>query len=82
MAQITVDPDLVSHLEARAAQHNRSAEEELRAILEEVLRPSSPDFWQRAAKLREETRGRHSTEGVVLIREDRARDSSSENSPQ
>lgn len=82
MAQITVDPDLVPQLEARAAQHNRSAEAELRAILEEVLRPSSPDFWQRAAELREATRGRRSTEGAVLIREDRDRDSSSESDSQ
>jgi plasmid stability protein len=75
MAQITVDPDLAQRLEARAAQHDRSAEAELRAILEEALRPSSSDFWQRAAALRKATRGRPSTEGAVLIREDRNRDS-------
>jgi plasmid stability protein len=75
MAQITVQPDLAQRLEARAAQHDRSAEAELRAILEEALRPSSPDFWQKAAALREATRGRYATEGSVLIREDRDRDS-------
>ena len=32
------------------------------------------DFWQKAATLREATGGRHSTEGAVLIREDRDRD--------
>jgi len=75
MAQITVPPDLIQRLEARAAQHDRSAEAELQAILEEALRPPSSGFWQKAAALREATRGRRSTEGAVLIRQDRDRDS-------
>jgi plasmid stability protein len=75
MAQITVRPEMLQLLEARAAQHDRSVEAELQVILEGALRPASLDFWQKAADLREATRGRPSTEGVALIREDRDRDS-------
>jgi plasmid stability protein len=77
MAQLTVrnlDTDLVRRLKIRAAQHNRSAENEHRAILEAALRPGTSDFWRRAAELREETRGRSGTDSTLLIREDRDRD--------
>jgi len=44
-------------------------------VLCEALRSSPPDFWQKAAALREATRGRDVTEGAVLSRKDRDRDS-------
>jgi antitoxin FitA len=66
-----VSQDLVEALKRRAAEHGRSAEAEHRTILEEALRPGRPDFWERAAKLREETRGRISTPSWELIRQDR-----------
>jgi antitoxin FitA len=46
MAQLTVrnlGSDLVRQLKIRAAQHNRSAEAEHRAILETALRPGPSD---------------------------------------
>jgi len=63
--------DVVDALKRRAAEHGRSAEAEHRAILEEALRPGRADFWERAARLREELRGRVFTPSEDLIRQDR-----------
>jgi plasmid stability protein len=74
MAQLLVrdvPPDIVDALKRRAAEHGRSAEAEHRAILEEKLRPGRSGFWERAAALREETRGRIFTDSTDLIRQDR-----------
>jgi antitoxin FitA len=76
MAQLLVrdlSPDLVDALKRRAAEHGRSAEAEHRIILEETLLPKDNAFWERAAKLREELRGRISGDSADLIREDRDR---------
>jgi len=75
MAQLLVRdvPDEVaSALKKRAAKNGRSAEAEHRAILEATLKPASEDFWEGAAKLREELReqGRH-FDSAPLIRQDR-----------
>lgn len=66
-----VPQDVVDALKRRAAEHGRSAEAEHRVILEEILRPGRADFWERAAKLREETRGRITIPSEDLIRQDR-----------
>jgi len=66
-----VPPDIVEALKRRAAQHGRSAEAEHRAILEEALRAGRAAFRQRAATLREATRGRISGDSADLIRRDR-----------
>lgn len=82
MAELLVRnlPDhIVEALRRRAAEHGRSLEAEHRIILEEVLcashggaqRPGGADFWERAAKLREELRGRTFTPSEDLIRQDR-----------
>jgi plasmid stability protein len=71
--------DMVEALRRRAAEHGRTEDAELRSILEEALRvprepaprPGSTDFWERAAKLREELRGRTFTPSEDLIRQDR-----------
>jgi plasmid stability protein len=63
--------DVVQELKRRAAEHGRSAEAELRHLLEETLRPGRDGFWERAAKLREETRGRIMVPSEELIRHDR-----------
>lgn len=71
MSQLTVrklDPELVRRLKIQAAQHNRSAEAEHRAILEAALRPSVPGFWDRAANLRRRTAGRPATDSVEILR--------------
>ena len=77
MAQLTirkVDADLVRRLKLRAARHGRSAEAEVRTILETALRPGAEPFWERAASLRSATRGRGGTSTTDLLRRDRFRD--------
>jgi len=74
MAQLLVrdvPPDIVEALKRRAAEHGRSAEAEHRALLEEALRPERAGFWERAAKLREEMRGRVFSDSTDLIRQAR-----------
>jgi plasmid stability protein len=74
MAQLLVrdvPQDVVEALKRRAAEHGRSAEAEHRLILEQALRPGRAGFWEQAAKLREETRGRILTNSTELIRQDR-----------
>jgi len=63
--------DVVEALKRRAAEHGRSAEAEHRVILEEALRAGRAGFWERAAALRAETRGRKLTSSTELIRQDR-----------
>lgn len=63
--------DVAEALKRRAAEHGRSAEAEHRAILEEALCPGRAGFWERAAKLREQSRGRKWTNSTDLIRQDR-----------
>jgi len=63
--------DVVEALKRRAAENGRSAEAEHRLILEQALRPGSADFWERAAKHREKTRGRILIPSEDLIRQDR-----------
>ena len=80
MAQLTVrklDGDLVHRLKIRAAQNNRSAEAEHRAILEAALRPLEGEFWQQAQAMRAASAGREQTDSVTLLRQDRDRDSAS-----
>jgi plasmid stability protein len=74
MAQLLVrdvPQDVVEALKRRAAEHGRSAEAEHRLILEQALRPGRAGFWERAAKLREETRGRITIPSEDLLRQDR-----------
>ena len=63
--------DVVEALKRRAAEHGRSAEAEHRVILEEALRAGRAGFWERAAALRAETRGRKLTSSTELIRQGR-----------
>ena len=74
MAQLLVrdvPQDVVEALKRRAAAHGRRAEAERRLILEEALRPGRAGFRERAAALREETRGRITIPSEDLIRQDR-----------
>lgn len=66
-----VPEDVVDALKRRAAEHGRSAEAKHRIILQEALRPGRNGFWQRAAALREATRGRISIGSEELVRQDR-----------
>jgi len=74
MAQLLVrglSQDVVENLKRRAAEHGRSTEAEHRTILEETLSSKRAGFWERAAKLREETRGRITIPSEELIRQAR-----------
>ena len=74
MAQLLVRDvplDVVEALKRRATDHGRSAEAEHRLILEQALRPERASFWERAAVLREKTRGRIKIPSEELIRQAR-----------
>jgi len=74
MAQLLVrgvSQDIVEALKRRAAEHGHSAEAEHRLILEATLCAGRSGFWERAAKLREQTRGRIMIPSEELIRQDR-----------
>ena len=76
MAQLTVrnlDDDLVRLLKIRAAQRNRSAEAEHRAILEEALRLEDAEFWRRSAELRARLAGRTLEDSADIVRRERDR---------
>lgn len=66
-----VPSDVIEALKRRASEHGRSAEAEHRLILEQALCPDRASFWERAAALRERTRGRISGNSADLIRQDR-----------
>jgi len=63
-----VPQHIIDALERQADMHGRGAEAEHRIILEAALRAG---FWERAAKLRAETRGRISVPSEELLRQDR-----------
>lgn len=74
MAQLLVRDvplDVVEALKRRAAEHGRSAEAEHRLILEAALGAGRAGFWERAAALREKTRGRIAIPSEELIRQAR-----------
>lgn len=66
-----VPENIVAALKRRAKDNGRSVEAEHRALLEDALKPRREKFIERAAKLREETRGRIKTDSADLIRADR-----------
>jgi len=77
MGQITVrklDDELIRRLKARAAANNRSAEAEVRRILEATLgKPAANTeaVWEEMARLRKELEGRWTGDSTELIREGR-----------
>jgi antitoxin FitA len=66
-----IPQEIVEALKRRAAERGRSAEAEHRLILEEALHAGRAGFRERAAALREATRGRISIGSEELIRQDR-----------
>ncbi|MGH6900405.1 MAG: FitA-like ribbon-helix-helix domain-containing protein [Geminicoccaceae bacterium] len=76
MAQILVRklPDaVVDRLKTRAKRNNRSLEAEVRAILEASVAQDKARFLERAAAMRAQLSGRHHTDTLKLLREDRDR---------
>lgn len=73
-----LDEEIVRKLKERAARNGRSAEAEHREILKRALAWEIPapnkeslSWEERAARLREQIKGRPQTPSEVLIREDR-----------
>jgi plasmid stability protein len=71
MAQLTirkVPEEVVRALKIRAAQQGRSAEAELRLILQHAMTATAADFWAQADALRGQS-GRQRHESGRLLRE-------------
>ena len=81
MTQIVLtnlDPKILDNLKIRAAKHNRSVEDESKAILQEALATDITTkaekiatFRERATQMRQSLQGRTHTDSALLIREDR-----------
>lgn len=74
MAQLLVrdvPDDVAAALKKRAAKNGRSAEAELRIILQESLKPASEGFAEQAARFRHETSGRKLVDSTDIIRQAR-----------
>lgn len=70
-----LDDAVVSRLERRAAENNRSLESEARHVLEQAAQDDSTEkvraFRALSSSLRKQTGGRPQTPAHLLIREDR-----------
>jgi antitoxin FitA len=76
LAQILVRklPDaVVERLKARAKRNSRSLEAEVRAVLEQTVTTEKAEFLKAADAMRARLAGRHHTETLELLREDRDR---------
>jgi plasmid stability protein len=80
MAQLilnNISPAILEKLKARAANHHRSLEDELTAILQEVIETEQvakmTAFREQAAQMRQVLSGRVHTDSAALVREDRNR---------
>ena len=76
MAQILVRklPDsLVEQLKARARRNGRSLEAEVRDVLQQAVTKNKAEFLKAADAMRARLAGRHHTETLELLREDRDR---------
>ena len=75
-----LDPQILESLKARATKHNRSLENELKAILQEVIEAEKAEhlakmatFREQAAHIRQTLSGRIHPDSSELVREDRTR---------
>lgn len=77
MGQLTirnVPAHVIRNVKVRAAEHGRSAEAELREMLERLYGgPRDDDFWRRVDEFRLKEVGPQSTDSLDLLREDRWR---------
>jgi plasmid stability protein len=64
---------VVERLKARAKRYSRSLDAEVRAILEESVTREKAEFLKAADEMRARLAGRHHTETLELLREDRDR---------
>jgi antitoxin FitA len=72
-----VDPLILEKLKMRAVTHQRSLEEELKAILQEVVEAEQSakmsEFREQAAQIRQAMSGQTYSDSAELVREDRSR---------
>ena len=75
-----LDPKILDNLKIRAAKHNRSLEDESKAILQEVLSTELATkadkiaaFREQVNQMRQTLTGHAQIDSTVLIREDRDR---------
>ena len=78
MGQLVIpelEATLLQRLHARASAHGRTAEAEVRVILQDALTAVDGGTWARVNALRRELQasGRRFTEAAELVREDRER---------
>jgi plasmid stability protein len=77
MARVLVrdlDPAVVERLKAKAQDHGRSLQKELKAILEEAAsRPSWSEARMEVERVRQRFAGRSFSDSTELVREDRDR---------
>jgi len=70
-----ISDELLKRLKCMAKSHNRSLQQELKAVLENTVDRSSFDFGRRASELRKKLRKKSIpfTDSARLLRQDRAR---------
>ena len=78
MAQILIrnlDDETVEKLKARASQHGRSLQSEVKLIIEEAAMQNHAEVWEAIHRFRQRLQqsGRAFSDSVELIREDRDR---------
>ena len=76
MRQLTIrkiDEQIYRRLQERARASRRSLEAEVRAILDQAVRPDRAEVARRAAAMRARLAGRYRGDATAAIREDRDR---------
>ena len=70
-----IPEEVLNRLKDLAKAHNRSLQQELRAVLENTADQTLPDVFQKASELRKQLRKKaiRFTDSVKLLREDRFR---------
>jgi plasmid stability protein len=70
-----VPDEVVNQFKSIAKKHNRSLQQELKAVLENTVSRSSSDIFRKAAEIRKRLRKKNIlfSDSVQLLRKDRAR---------
>jgi plasmid stability protein len=70
-----VSDEVVNQFKSIAKKHNRSLQQELKAVLENTVSRSSSDIFRKAAEIRKRLRKKNIffSDSVQLLRKDRAR---------
>ncbi|MBM4308847.1 MAG: hypothetical protein FJ123_19135 [Deltaproteobacteria bacterium] len=70
-----VPEEILSAIKSMAKRRNKSLQQELREVLENIANQSSPDIFQKATELREKLKRKpiRFTDSAELLREDRTR---------